>query len=108
MVQIEVRIKCVRLLRMNYLHILMAFVVSAVVSSFTDWYFFGILFHERYWATPGIWRQYKDKNDEMRSIMIRAGDLERLSPRFFSLLRAGRWSSPRYGMHRLPQSVSGS
>jgi len=29
-----------------------------------------VLFHDRYRATPGVWRQYKDKKDEMRSIAI--------------------------------------
>ncbi len=55
---------------MNWTQVLLAFVASAVVASFTDWYFFGMLFHDRYLATPGVWRQYKDKKDEMRSIAI--------------------------------------
>src|SRR6266478_714438 len=55
---------------MNWTQVVLAFVASAVLASFTDWYFFGVLFHERYRATPGVWRQYKDKMDEMRSIAI--------------------------------------
>src|SRR5216684_1508436 len=56
---------------MNWTQVLLTLVASAVVASFTDWYFFGVLFHDRYLVTPGVWRQYKDKKDEMRSIAIR-------------------------------------
>ena len=55
---------------MNWTQVVLAFVASAVLASFTDWYFFGVLFHDRYRATPGVWNQYKDKKDEMRSIAI--------------------------------------
>ena len=55
---------------MNYLHLFFAIAASSLLASFTDWYFFGVLFHERYKKTPGIWKQYKDKKDEMRSIGI--------------------------------------
>jgi hypothetical protein len=30
--------------------------VASVVTSFTDWLFMGILFHDKYLATPEIWR----------------------------------------------------
>ena len=53
---------------MNWLQILEAAVVAGIVSSFTDWYFFGIVFHDRYHIYPGVWRKYRDKKDEMRSI----------------------------------------
>ena len=55
---------------MNWLHVLLAFLASAVASSFTDWFFFGVLFHDRYGRTPGIWKKYKDKKDEMTSIAL--------------------------------------
>jgi hypothetical protein len=55
---------------MDGLHITMAFFASAILSSFTDWYFFGVLFHDRYGNTPGIWKKYKDKADEIKSITI--------------------------------------
>jgi Protein of unknown function (DUF1761) len=55
---------------MNWLHILYAFVASAILASFTDWYFFGVLFHEHYDRTPGAWRKYRDKKDEIASILI--------------------------------------
>lgn len=53
---------------MDWLHILIAFLASAIVASFTDWYFFGVLFHNRYGRTPGVWKRYKDRKDEMMSI----------------------------------------
>jgi hypothetical protein len=53
---------------MNWLRIVVAFVASAVVTSLSDWYFFGVLFHDRYQRTPGIWRRYRDKADERLSI----------------------------------------
>jgi hypothetical protein len=55
---------------MNWGQVLIAFVAAAAVASFTDWYFFGVLFHDRYFATPGVWRRYVDRKDEMRSIAI--------------------------------------
>jgi hypothetical protein len=55
---------------MNWLHVLYAFVASAIIASFTDWYFFGVLFHERYNRTPGAWRKYRDKKDEISSILV--------------------------------------
>jgi hypothetical protein len=55
---------------MNWAQVFLAFVASAILASFTDWYFFGVLFHDRYRATPGVWRQYSDKKDEMRSIAL--------------------------------------
>jgi hypothetical protein len=58
---------------MNWLHVLLAFVGSAVRSTFTDWYFFGVLFHQRYGNTPGVWRKYKDKKDETTSIAVSEG-----------------------------------
>jgi hypothetical protein len=58
---------------MNWLHVLAAFVASAVAASFTDWYFFGVLFHHRYGNTPGIWRKYQTKKDEATSIAVSQG-----------------------------------
>lgn len=55
---------------MSGLHVAMAFLASAILSSFTDWYFFGVLFHNRYGNTPGVWKKYKDKADEIKSISV--------------------------------------
>ena len=53
---------------MDWLRILGAASAAAILASFTDWYFFGILFHDRYQTHPGVWRKYRDKKDEIRSI----------------------------------------
>jgi hypothetical protein len=45
-------------------------VCSTAVTSITDWYFFGVLFHHQYGKTPGVWRTYRDKSDEYRSIGV--------------------------------------
>jgi len=59
-----------RRILINWPHILLALICSTVVTSLTDWYFFGVLFHDRYAKTPGVWRTYRDKRDEYRSIAI--------------------------------------
>jgi hypothetical protein len=58
---------------MNGLHIVFVFIASAILASFTDWYFFGVLFHARYGLTPGVWKKYRDKRDAMTSIGISEG-----------------------------------
>ena len=40
---------------MNWLMFLTAVAASTIVASFTDWLFFGVLFHDRAKATPEIW-----------------------------------------------------
>lgn len=47
-----------------------ASVLASFLASFTDWYFYGVLFHERYHSIPGVWIKYKDKRDEMRSVTL--------------------------------------
>ena len=41
---------------MNWAHYALAVLLSVVASSFTDWLFMGVLFHDKYLATPEIWR----------------------------------------------------
>lgn len=38
-------------------HYLLAVLTAGVISSFTDWIFGGILFHDKYLAYPEVWRQ---------------------------------------------------
>ncbi|MGH6872849.1 MAG: DUF1761 domain-containing protein [Rhizomicrobium sp.] len=48
---------------------LIAAVIGAgVASSFTDWYFMGVLFRDRYQAHPEVWR-VKAKADEKKPIL---------------------------------------
>ena len=55
---------------MNWVRIIEAGFVASVLATFTDWYFFGILFHDRYYTNAGVWRKYADKKDEIRSITL--------------------------------------
>lgn len=42
---------------MDAWRIVAAVVGAAVVASFTDWLFMGVLFHDRYLAHPEVWRE---------------------------------------------------
>jgi hypothetical protein len=55
---------------MTWLSIGGAFVASAVATSLSDWYFFGVLFHSRYLKTPGVWKAYRDRKDEQNSLVM--------------------------------------
>jgi hypothetical protein len=37
-------------------HIALAILLSGLAVSMTDWFFFGVLFHDKYLAHPEIWR----------------------------------------------------
>ena len=37
-------------------HMALAIILSGLASSMTDWFFFGVLFHDKYQAHPEIWR----------------------------------------------------
>jgi hypothetical protein len=41
---------------MNWTHFLLAVLVAGFISSLTDWFFGGILFHDKYSAYPEVWR----------------------------------------------------
>ena len=42
----------------------LALAVASVATSFSDWYFMGVLFHDKYLAHPEIWRHSGDKQAE--------------------------------------------
>ncbi|HLW98287.1 MAG TPA: hypothetical protein VKR82_06555 [Candidatus Acidoferrales bacterium] len=42
---------------MDWKHFLYAVLAAGVASSFSDWFFFGVLFHGKYVAHPEVWRQ---------------------------------------------------
>jgi len=42
---------------MDATHYFLAVLSAGVVYSFTDWFFGGILFHDKYLAYPEVWRQ---------------------------------------------------
>ena len=39
------------------MHLLLAIVIANVVVFLTDWYFFGVLWHDKYLAFPEVWRR---------------------------------------------------
>lgn len=41
-----------------------AVAVGSIAVSFSDWYFMGVLFHDRYLAHPEVWRHSGDKKSE--------------------------------------------
>ena len=42
---------------MTLSHMALAILLSGLAVSMTDWFFFGVLFHDKYRAYPEIWRQ---------------------------------------------------
>ena len=42
----------------------LALVVASVATSFSDWYFMGVLFHDKYLVYPEVWRHRGDKRAE--------------------------------------------
>jgi hypothetical protein len=41
---------------MNPMSLLISSVVAVIVSSITAWFFFGVLFHDKYLLFSGTWR----------------------------------------------------
>jgi len=41
---------------MHWTRFLLAVLVSGVAASMTDWFFMGMLFHQKYFETPETWR----------------------------------------------------
>jgi len=54
---------------MNWTRFLLAIGLSGLASTFTDWLFMGVLFHNKYLATPEIWR-LKPGQSETRGIVL--------------------------------------
>ena len=42
---------------MNWGRICLAIIAGAVAGSMTDWFFFGVLFHDKYLVYPEVWRK---------------------------------------------------
>ena len=42
---------------MNWTHFGLAILVAGIISSITDWFFFGVLFHNNYKINPEVWRR---------------------------------------------------
>ena len=57
---------------MNWIMFLAAVAAAVIVTSFTDWLFFGVLFHDRAKATPEIWRPLDTVSDRNRILLSTA------------------------------------
>ena len=49
---------------MSASHILYAVVLYIIASNLTDWFFFGILFHNKYSVHPEVWRRTQGSGGE--------------------------------------------
>jgi hypothetical protein len=47
-----------------------AVLAATLVSSLTDWFFFGVLFHSRYQAYPEVWRSEFSGNKEWKAVWM--------------------------------------
>jgi hypothetical protein len=66
------------------MHLVLALVISAVATSFSDWLCFGVLFHQRYQAFPEVWRRTGDPTGEQRAL-IQVSLISMLTPVAFVL-----------------------
>ncbi len=55
---------------MNIAHFAEAVFAGTIVSSFTDWFFFGVLLHSRYQAYPEVWRSEFSGKNEWKAIVM--------------------------------------
>lgn len=53
-------------------NVFLAMLVAAVVTSFTDWFFFGVWMHERYRTHPEVWRRPQGGPGQARTVVISA------------------------------------
>jgi hypothetical protein len=53
---------------MNW-HVIVAILVAGIVATFTDWFFFGVLFHDRYMKYPETWWPRSGPEAERTSII---------------------------------------
>ena len=53
---------------MELWHYVLALAVASVATSFSDWYFMGVLFHDKYLVYPEVWRHSGDKRGESLAI----------------------------------------
>jgi hypothetical protein len=54
------------------MRILLAIVVANVVVSLADWYFFGVLWHDKYKAYPEVWRRPEGGSGESKAVAMSA------------------------------------
>lgn len=80
---------------MQWLHLALAVVVSGVIASFSDWFFMGVLFHDRYLIKPEIWRNPPGGNNTRLIIWSEAVGLISSAALAWLLLLSPPLSYPR-------------
>ena len=83
---------------MNVAHFGLAILAATVVSSFTDWFFFGVLFHARYQAYPEVWRTSFSGNKEWKAVVMATALSPLMAGAFLFLLS-------KLELHGLSQSL---
>jgi hypothetical protein len=53
---------------MDPLRYVIALAVASVATSLSDWYFMGVLFHDKYLAHPEVWRHTGNRRSESLAI----------------------------------------
>ncbi len=53
---------------MDPLRYVVALAVASVATSLSDWYFMGVLFHDKYLAHPEVWRHTGNRRGESLAI----------------------------------------
>jgi hypothetical protein len=55
---------------MDYTRFALATLAGGFVSTFTDWFFFGVLFHDKNKAYPEVWRPEIQEGKEKKAILL--------------------------------------
>jgi hypothetical protein len=76
----------------------MAIVIANIVVSLADWYFFGVLWHEKYKAYPEVWRRPQGGPGEGKAVALSAL-IGALTPTVFVVACA------LFNMVRIPQAL---
>ncbi|MGA8072893.1 MAG: DUF1761 family protein [Candidatus Acidiferrales bacterium] len=54
---------------MSTSHLVLAFVLAAIATNLTDWFFFGVLFHKKYLVYPEVWWRPRGGAGETKAIV---------------------------------------
>jgi hypothetical protein len=57
-------------IQMNWTRFGLALVAAGVVTSLSDWLFFGVIFHDKYRETPNVWRTTREGTKIMWSTIL--------------------------------------
>ncbi|MCU1307167.1 MAG: hypothetical protein JWN45_1862 [Acidobacteriaceae bacterium] len=50
-------------------HWFLAILAAGIASSLTDWFFFGVLFHDKYLQFPEVWRSGPNKTETKKIVL---------------------------------------